>query len=422
MAKYVIRGGNRLSGTVKIEGAKNAVLPILAASLLAGEGESVIEETPALTDVKTMSEVIQGLGAEVSKEDHAIRIQAANINSVEPSEALVRKMRASQWVMGSLLGRLGRARVAQPGGCAIGSRPIDQHLKGFQALGAEVETAYGFVEVRVPKGRKLRGTRIYLDIKSVGATINIMLAATLAEGTTIIENAAKEPEIVDTANYLNAMGAHVRGAGTDVIRIEGVETLRGATHAVIPDRITAGTYLIASAITGGDVYVEGAISDHLQALIAKLQEAGVKIEDDVSGIRVTGGPAMRPLEVKTLTHPGFPTDLQAQMMAFLTIAPGRSLVTETVFENRFMHAAELNRMGANIRTQGRTALIEGVDTLYGASVTASDLRAGAALIIAGLVAEGTTEVYGLHHVDRGYVDIEGKLRALGADIERVEED
>jgi UDP-N-acetylglucosamine 1-carboxyvinyltransferase len=422
LAKYVIRGGNRLSGTVKIEGAKNAVLPILAASLLAGEGESVIEETPALTDVKTMSEVIQGLGAEVSKEDHAIRIQAANINSVEPSEALVRKMRASQWVMGSLLGRLGRARVAQPGGCAIGSRPIDQHLKGFQALGAEVETAYGFVEVRVPKGRKLRGTRIYLDIKSVGATINIMLAATLAEGTTIIENAAKEPEIVDTANYLNAMGAHVRGAGTDVIRIEGVETLRGATHAVIPDRITAGTYLIASAITGGDVYVEGAISDHLQALIAKLQEAGVKIEDDVSGIRVTGGPAMRPLEVKTLTHPGFPTDLQAQMMAFLTIAPGRSLVTETVFENRFMHAAELNRMGANIRTQGRTALIEGVDTLYGASVTASDLRAGAALIIAGLVAEGTTEVYGLHHVDRGYVDIEGKLRALGADIERVEED
>jgi UDP-N-acetylglucosamine 1-carboxyvinyltransferase len=422
LAKYVIRGGNRLSGTVKIEGAKNAVLPILAASLLAGEGESVIEETPALTDVKTMSEVIKGLGAEVSKEDHAIRIQAANINSVEPSEALVRKMRASQWVMGSLLGRLGRARVAQPGGCAIGSRPIDQHLKGFQALGAEVETAYGFVEVRVPKGRKLRGTRIYLDIKSVGATINIMLAATLAEGTTIIENAAKEPEIVDTANYLNAMGAHVRGAGTDVIRIEGVETLRGATHAVIPDRITAGTYLIASAITGGDVYVEGAISDHLQALIAKLQEAGVKIEDDVTGIRVTGGPAMRPLEVKTLTHPGFPTDLQAQMMAFLTIAPGRSLVTETVFENRFMHAAELNRMGANIRTQGRTALIEGVDTLYGASVTASDLRAGAALIIAGLVAEGTTEVHGLHHVDRGYVDIEGKLRALGADIERVEED
>jgi UDP-N-acetylglucosamine 1-carboxyvinyltransferase len=422
LAKYVIRGGNRLSGTVKIEGAKNAVLPILAASLLAGEGESVIEETPALTDVKTMSEVIHGLGAEVSQEDHVIRVKAANLHSVEPSESLVRKMRASQWVMGSLLGRLGRARVAQPGGCAIGSRPIDQHLKGFQALGAEVETAYGFVEVRVPKGRKLRGTRIYLDIKSVGATINIMLAATLAEGTTIIENAAKEPEIVDTANYLNAMGAHIRGAGTDVIRIEGVESLHGATHAVIPDRITAGTYLIASAITGGDVYVEGAISDHLQALIAKLQEAGVTIEDDVSGIRVKGGPAARALEVKTLSHPGFPTDLQAQMMAFLTIAPGRSLVTETVFENRFMHVAELNRMGANIRTQGRTALIEGVKTLYGASVKASDLRAGAALIIAGLVAEGSTEVCGLHHIDRGYVDIDGKLRALGADIERVEED
>lgn len=421
MEKYVIRGGNRLSGTVKIEGAKNAVLPILAASLLAGEGESRIEETPALTDVKTMSEVIQGLGAEVNQEDTTIRIHAENIDRIEPPEQLVRKMRASQWVMGSLLARLGRAKVAQPGGCAIGARPIDQHVKGFQALGAEVETAYGFIEVKVPKGQKLRGARIYLDIKSVGATINIMLAATLAEGTTIIENAAKEPEIVDTANYLNAMGAHVRGAGTDVIRIEGVESLHGATHAVIPDRITAGTYLIASAITGGDVYVEGAISDHLQALIAKLLETGIKIEDDVNGIRVSGGPARRPVEVKTLTHPGFPTDLQAQMMAYLTLAPGRSLVTETVFENRFMHAAELNRMGADIRIQGRTALIEGVEKLYGASVLASDLRAGAALIIAGLAAEGITQVSGLHHVDRGYVDICSKLQALGADIERVKE-
>ncbi|GAX89631.1 UDP-N-acetylglucosamine 1-carboxyvinyltransferase [Effusibacillus lacus] len=421
MSKFLIRGGNRLSGSVKVDGAKNAVLPILAASILASEGTSTIEDVPWLADVETISEVIGCLGAEVRREgDSVLHIDSRNVNEWIANESLVRKMRASFLVMGPLLARMGKARVALPGGCAIGARPVDQHIKGFQALGAEVDVGHGHVEARLPEGRRLQGTRIYLDIQSVGATQNIMMAASLAEGRTIIENAAKEPEIVDLANYLNAMGANVRGAGTDVIRIEGVESLRGANHAVIPDRIQAGTFLIASAMTGGDVYVEGAISNHLKPVIAKMKEAGIQIEEDVNGIRVIGGPGNKHLDVKTLPYPGFPTDMQAQMMALLTVLPGNSLVTESVFENRFMHVAELQRMGADIKVEGRTALITGVPILTGAGVTASDLRAGAALVIAGLGAQGETEVNGLHHIDRGYLRLEDKLREIGADIERVE--
>ncbi|BCJ87740.1 UDP-N-acetylglucosamine 1-carboxyvinyltransferase [Effusibacillus dendaii] len=420
MSKFLIRGGNRLSGSVKVEGAKNAVLPILAASILASEGTSLIEDVPWLTDVETISEVISALGAEVRRESSStLFVDSRNVNQWVAQESLVRKMRASFLVMGPLLARMGQARVSLPGGCAIGARPVDQHIKGFQSLGAAVEIGRGHVEVRT-NGKRLKGNRIYLDIQSVGATQNIMMAACLAEGRTVLENAAKEPEIVDLANYLNAMGANVRGAGTDVIRIEGVDRMHGANHTVIPDRIQAGTFLLAAAMTGGDVYVEGAISDHLKPILAKMKEAGVEILEDINGVRARGGPGSKPLDVKTLPYPGFPTDMQAQMMALLTVLPGNSLVTESVFENRYMHVGELQRMGADIKIEGRTALITGVPYLSGAGVTASDLRAGAALVIAGLGAQGETEVQGLHHIDRGYSRLEEKLRLIGADIERID--
>jgi UDP-N-acetylglucosamine 1-carboxyvinyltransferase len=361
------------------------------------------------------------LGAHVKREsDSVLHINSENVNKWIANETLVRKMRASFLVMGPLLARMGRAQVSLPGGCAIGARPVDQHIKGFVALGAEVDVQAGHVEARVPEGKRLQGASIYLDVQSVGATQNIMMAAVLAEGRTIIENAAKEPEIVDLANYLNAMGGNVRGAGTDVIRIDGVESLHGANHVTIPDRIQAGTFLIAAAMTGGDVYVEGAISTHLNPVLAKLKEAGIGIEEDVTGIRVIGGPGIKALDVKTLPYPGFPTDMQAQMMSLLTVLPGNSLVTESVFENRFMHVPELQRMGADIKIEGRTAMISGVPLLTGASVRASDLRAGAALVIAGLGAQGVTEVLDLHHIDRGYLRFEDKLRTIGADIERAD--
>lgn len=421
MSKFLIRGGNRLSGSVKVDGAKNAVLPIIAASILASEGTSVIEDVPWLTDVETISKVTMALGAEVKRvDDTTLHIDSQNVNEWIADESLVRQMRASFLVMGPLLARMGRARVALPGGCAIGARPVDQHIKGFEALGAKVEVKLGYVEARA-NGNRLKGTRIYLDIQSVGATQNIMMAATLAEGRTVIENAAKEPEIVDLANFLNAMGAVVRGAGTDIIKIDGVESLHSANHTVIPDRIQAGTFLIAAAITGGDVYVEGAISNHLKPVIAKLKEAGVKIEEDVTGIRAVGGPGIKALDVKTQPYPGFPTDVQAQMMSLLTVLPGTSLVTESVFENRFMHVPELQRMGADVKIEGRTAMITGVPFLTGASVRATDLRAGAALIIAGLGAQGDTIVNEVYHIDRGYLHIEDKLRSIGADITRIEE-
>lgn len=416
MSKIIVRGGRKLAGSVKINGAKNAVLPIIAASLLGSEGESVIQDAPPLEDVLVINKVLESLGVAVEYKNEVIRVRAEKITTYEASYELVRKMRASFLVMGPLLARVGKARISLPGGCAIGTRPIDQHLKGFEAMGAEIELGQGYIEAKV-KGR-LRGAKVYLDVASVGATENIMMAATLAEGTTIIENAAKEPEIVDLANYLNAMGATIRGAGTGVIRIEGVEKLRGVVHTVIPDRIEAGTYMIAAAITGSHLYVEGAIGDHLRPVISKLQEMGVTIEEDENGIRVYVEKPLRAVDVKTLPYPGFPTDMQSQMMALLAVADGTSLVTETVFENRFMHVEEFMNMNAQIKVDGRTAVVSGNAKLKGAKVCATDLRAGAALILAALVADGETEITGVHHIDRGYVDIAETLKRLGADIYR----
>lgn len=419
MNKILIRGGNRLSGNVKVSGAKNAVLPIIAASILASDGECRIAEAPLLDDVLTISQVLQTLGVTVRYKDEMIYISASKLERCEAPYELIRKMRASFLVMGPLLARMGYARIALPGGCAIGTRPIDQHLKGFEAMGAEIDLGQGYIEART-NGRRLQGAKIYLDVASVGATENIMMAAALAEGVTTIENAAKEPEIVDLANFINAMGGKVRGAGTGIIRIEGVDRLTGVAHTVIPDRVEAGTYMIAAAITKSDVYIEGAIAGHLAPVISKLQEMGVQVEEDENGIRVRSDGKLRSVDIKTLPYPGFPTDMQAQMMALLLVSDGTSIMTETVFENRFMHVAEFKSMNAQIKVEGRTAVIKGNSALRGAKVCATDLRAGAALILAGLAAEGETEVTGLHHVDRGYVDIAGKLRKLGADIERIQ--
>ena len=419
MEKLFIQGGRRLSGTVKVSGAKNAVLPVIAASLLAST-PSVIEEIPDLDDVKTITEVLQYLGLNTRREPGRLFIDSTGIKSCEASYELVRKMRASFLVMGPLLSRFQEARISQPGGCAIGTRPIDLHLKGFEALGAEIIQGHGFIEARAPKG--LQGAKVYLDFPSVGATENIMMAASLAHGRTIIENAAQEPEIVDLANYLNAMGANVRGAGTNAIRIEGVEKLVGTTYAVIPDRVEAGTYMVAAAITGGDVLLKNVLYEHLKPLIAKLKEAGVAIEQDVDQMRVTAGGSLRAVDIKTLPYPGFPTDMQAQFMALMSVAEGNCTVSETVFENRFMHVDELKRMGANIRVDGRVAMLDGVKKLTGCPVTATDLRAGAALVLAGLAAEGRTEIGAVYHIDRGYDRLVDKLQGLGADISRREAD
>ncbi|MDQ0061991.1 UDP-N-acetylglucosamine 1-carboxyvinyltransferase [Paenibacillus harenae] len=418
MTKIIVRGGQRLKGTVRVSGAKNAVLPILAASLLATEGDSVIYDVPLLDDVMTIQKVLASLGARLTYNNETMRISAPAITSIEAPYELIRKMRASFLVMGPLLARVGKVRISLPGGCAIGTRPIDQHLKGFEAMGAEITLGHGFIEASTPT--RLKGAKIYLDVASVGATENIMMAAALAVGTTTIENAAKEPEIVDLANYINAMGGKVRGAGTGLIRIEGVDKMHGAAHNVIPDRVEAGTYMIAAAITGGDVFVEGAIADHLTPVISKLEEMGVEIIESDNGIRVRAGAELRSVDVKTLPHPGFPTDMQSPMMALLLFSEGTSVVTETVFENRFMHVEEFQKMNAQIKVDGRTAIVSGGLPLMGAKVCATDLRAGAALICAALRAEGETELTGLHHVDRGYVDITGKLAALGATIYRVE--
>ena len=419
MEKIIIRGGKKLNGTVKVEGAKNAVLPVIAASLLAEKGKSVIKDVPALSDVYTINEVLRHLNADVTFENNTVTIDASNNLREEAPFEYVRKMRASVLVMGPLLARLNRARVALPGGCAIGQRPIDQHLKGFEAMGAVVKVGNGFIDVRVD-GR-LKGAKIYLDIPSVGATENIMMAATLAEGTTIIENCAKEPEIVDLANYLNKMGAIVKGAGTETIRIEGVESLTGCEHTVIPDRIEAGTFITAAAITGGNILVKGAVPEHISALIAKMEEMGVRFEEENGGLRVIAPEKLKAVDIKTMPYPGFPTDMQPQMMALLLRAHGTSMVTETVFENRFMHVEEFRRMNANIKIEGRSVIINGPYNLQGAEVASTDLRAGAALVIAGLAADGFTRVTELHHIDRGYVDFHKKLQQLGADIERVSE-
>ena len=420
MEKLIINGGNRLEGRVKISGAKNAVLPIIAATLLGQDQPSLLDEVPALEDVHTISEVLMELGvkAQFDEEKNTLLVDSSKIACCEAPYDLVRKMRASFLIMGPLLARCGQAKISLPGGCAIGTRPIDLHLKGFEALGAEIEIGHGFILAKADNG--LKGARIYLDFPSVGATENIMMAACMAEGQTLIENPAQEPEIVDLANYLNVMGAKIRGAGTNAIKIEGVKKLTGRNYTILPDRIEAGTYMVAAAMTRGDVYIENAISEHLKPVIAKLKEAGVTIEEDVSGIRVSCDKQTKAVDVKTMPYPGFPTDMQAQFMAMLAISEGTGLVTETVFENRFMHVDELKRMGANIKIDGRTSVVEGVDTLTGCQVKATDLRAGAAMVLAGLVAEGETQIGYIHHIDRGYDNLVKKLCALGADIRRTE--
>lgn len=417
MEKIIVHGGKRLSGSVKIEGAKNAVLPVIAAAMLASKGTSRIYNVPELADVYTINEVLRHLNTSVNYSNKTIMVNAVAELFTEAPFEFVKKMRASFLVMGPLLARVGHAKIALPGGCAIGSRPIDQHLKGFEAMGAEVKIGNGSIEARV-NGR-LKGAPIYLDFPSVGATENIIMAATLAEGETIIENAACEPEIVNLAQYCNAMGAKVIGAGTSRVTIEGVDALHGAEHTILPDRIEAGTYMIAAAITGGNVFIEDADIEDLRPLIAKLRDMGVTVEEELDGIRVIGSDHLQAIDIKTMPHPGFPTDLQAQMMAILLKANGTSVITETVFENRFMHVEEFRRMNAAIKIDGRSAIISGPCDLQGADVTATDLRAGAALVIAGLVAKGHTRISNLHHIDRGYVDLAGKLHALGADIERV---
>ena len=420
MERLIINGGNRLSGTVKISGAKNAVLPVIAATLLGQDKSTCLDEVPGLDDVKTISDVLRTLGVQVNhdKTNHKLYVDASDIKNITAPYDLVRKMRASFLVMGPLLARLGEAKISLPGGCAIGTRPIDLHLKGFEALGAKISIGHGDISAVAHDG--LKGARIYLDFPSVGATENILMAASMAEGQTIIENPAQEPEIVDLANYLNIMGARIRGAGTNVIKVEGVKKLVAHDYTIIPDRIEAGTYMIAAAMTRGDVYIANAISEHLKPVIAKLKEAGVEVIEDVDGIRVICNKRPRSVDIKTLPYPGFPTDMQAQFMALQTISSGTSMVTETVFENRFMHVDELRRMGAKIKIDGRTSVIEGQEKLTGCQVKATDLRAGAAIVLAGLVAEGETQVSYIHHIDRGYDNLVSKLVSLGADIRRVD--
>lgn len=383
-----------------------------------GTTQSTLTEIPKLADVHTVCDVIASLGVHIEHpERDTLVIDAHELTSTTAPYDLVRRMRASFLVMGPLLARKGRARISLPGGCSIGARPIDLHLKAFEAMGAVINLENGDIEATAPNG--LKGAQIYLDFPSVGATENILMAASMADGKTVLENAAEEPEIVDLATYLNSMGANIRGAGTNVIRIEGVKELHGANHAVIPDRIEAGTFMVGAAMTQGNVFVENAISEHLKPLISKLKEVGAEVQEEIDGIRVIGHEPLRPADIKTLPYPGFPTDMQAQFMALTTICQGTSVVTETVFENRFMHVDEFKRMGAKIRIEGRSAIVEGVPRLKGASVNATDLRAGAALVLAGLVAEGETEVGYLYHIDRGYDNLVLKLQRLGADIVRV---
>jgi UDP-N-acetylglucosamine 1-carboxyvinyltransferase len=418
--RIILQGGKKLTGEVTVSGSKNAALPVLIASLLTAE-PCTYQRVPHLADIRTTLKLLSGLGERVDHRNWLdgaddLTLQADPIDKFEAPYDLVKTMRASFLVLGPLVARFGRARVSTPGGCAIGARPINLHLKGLEALGATIEQSHGYVEATAAR---LRGAKIYLDLPSVGATENLMMAATLAEGTTIIENAAKEPEIDDLAQALNEMGAKVKGAGSDIIQIDGVNALRGAKHRIIPDRIEAGSFVIAAAIAGGDVLVRGARAEHLEAFLIKLKEAGVIFTADETGIRVRGNGKIKSVDVTTLPYPGFPTDLQAQMMVLMAVADGVSVITETIFENRFMHAQELDRMGAQIKLEGNRAVVRGVRELSGAPVMASDLRASVALILAGLLASGTTEVSRVYHLDRGYEQIEKKLSLLGARIVRV---
>lgn len=421
MAKLLVEKSGPLVGTVKINGAKNSVLKLMAASLLAEEA-CIIESVPELLDVEVMITLLESLGQVVHYDRtlEILEIKPGEELKCEAPYELIQKMRASFLVMGPLLARKGIAKVSMPGGCAIGARPIDLHLKGFQALGAEVTLGHGYIEAKAENG--LIGSEIYLDFPSVGATENIMMAATMAKGQTLIQNAAKEPEIIDLANFLNEMGANVKGAGTDTIRINGVTSLKGTRHQTIPDRIITATYMVAAAMTNGDITIENVVSSHVKPITAKLREMGVLVEDDDDRIRVTSTGALKAVDITTLPYPGFPTDAQAQFMALLSISEGTSVITETVFENRFRHVAEINRMGANVKIEGHSAVIQGVKDIQGAQVKATDLRAGAALVLAGLIADGITEIDDIYHIDRGYPQIERDLLSLGAKIRRIDEE
>jgi UDP-N-acetylglucosamine 1-carboxyvinyltransferase len=416
MDSFLIRGGGPLRGTVEISGAKNAALPILCVSLLA-EGVHFFRNVPRLKDIDTTVELVRYLGAEVEGQAPVLRVATERINRFDAPYELVKKMRASVLVLGPLLARFGEARVSLPGGCAIGARPIDQHLKGFEALGAEIAIEHGYVRA---KARRLHGAEIVFDLPTVGGTENIMMAAALAEGRTTLLNCAKEPEVEELARVLNKMGANVVGAGTDTIHIEGVREMRPVDHAIIPDRIEAGTYMVAAAMTCGDVLIHNCRLDHMEAVAAKLVQSGASVSAEGQGVRVRGRAPFRACDVTTLPYPGFPTDMQAQFMVLMCLAQGESVVTETVFENRFMHVPELLRMGADVEIRGRAAVVRGVPKLSGATVMCSDLRASAALVIAGLVAEGETRLLRVYHIDRGYEDVVLKLAGLGARVERVE--
>jgi UDP-N-acetylglucosamine 1-carboxyvinyltransferase len=415
MKSIVINGGKKLSGEVTISGAKNAALPIIAAGLLC-EGEHRIKNVPSLVDVTTLGRILRNMGVAVEQNDHGMVLDSTRLAKPEAPYDLVRTMRASVLVLGPLVARFGAARVSLPGGCAIGARPVNLHIMGLQKLGAQVEIEHGYV---VARAKRLKGAQIYFDTVTVTGTENLIMAAALAEGETVLENAAREPEVVDLANALNRMGARVEGAGTDIIRIRGVERLRPMDHVVVPDRIEAGTFVIAAAITRGAISIKHCRPGHLDALLAKVAEAGAEVSTGDGMITVRGTGSIRPVNIKTLPYPGFPTDMQAQFMSLMTLAEGASVINETVFENRFTHVAELRRMGADIVIEGGSAMVTGVPKLSGAPVMATDLRASASLILAGLAAEGQTVVSRIYHLDRGYEAIEQKLAALGADIRRV---
>ena len=416
MNKLVINGGNHLSGSIEINGAKNAAVAILPASILASSGICSIDNIPDIEDVHCIEKILKSLGCKVKTGKNLVVIDSTTINKIDADTDDVRKMRASYYLIGALLGRFKKARVELPGGCPIGVRPIDQHIKGFEALGAKVEIKHGCVSV---SAEKLIGTSIFFDVVSVGATINVMLAATLAEGVTTLENVAKEPHVVDVANFLNSMGANIKGAGTEIIRVVGVKELKGCSYSVIPDQIEAGTYMISAAACGGEVVIENVIPKHLESISAKLIEMGAEIIENGDSITVKSKNKLKGVNIKTQPYPGFPTDVQQPISALLTVAEGRSIINESIWESRFKHIDELKKMGANIKVEGRIAIIDGVDKLSGAIVKATDLRAGAAMVIAGLIADGTTEVLSIDHIDRGYPNIEDKFKALGADIKRV---
>ena len=417
METLIINGGGALRGSVEINGAKNAAVAILPAAVLASKGKCIIDNIPDIEDVHCLERILLDLGCNVKKTSkNVLEIDATDINTVNACTEDVRRMRASYYFIGSLLARFGKAKVELPGGCPIGVRPIDQHIKGFEALGANVTIEHGAVLV---EAESLKAANIFFDVVSVGATINVMIAATMAEGTTVLENVAKEPHVVDVANFLNSMGADIKGAGTDVIRIKGVNELVGCNYSVIPDQIEAGTFMIAAAATKGDVTITNIIPKHLESISAKLIEMGAIVEEGDDSVRVTVDNELRGVNVKTAPYPGFPTDIQQPMSVLLSITKGRSLVTESIWENRHKHTDELKKMGAMIKVEGRTAIIDGVEKLEGAKVIATDLRAGAAMVIAGLIANGETEIVDIEHIDRGYPHIEEKFRSLGAEIRRV---